>query len=247
MKINCLVIDDEPLARDGLANYIHDIDFLVLKGLCESALEANRTLDQERIDLIFLDVQMPRLNGIDFLKSLKHPPLAILTTAYPQYALDGFQLEVLDYLLKPIMFDRFYQSANRAKSYLAMKQPPAHEPPSGGSESTANQYFFVKTDKKYEKIKVKDILFVESMQNYVVISTPEGKYTTLLTLRSVEEELPESAFLRIHKSYLIAINKVHAIEGNQVLVGESWLPVSRNYRQTVMDQLLNANVLKKNR
>ena len=248
MKINCLIIDDEPLARDGLANYVKDIDFLNIAGLCESAMEADHMLNQCPIDLMFLDVQMSRLNGIDFLKSLKHPPLVILTTAYPQYALDGFQLDVLDYLLKPITFDRFYQAANRARSYFSMQQASgAHQHPVAQQASFTMDSFFVKVEKKLERIMIEDIFFVESMQNYVIIHTIKGKHTTLLTLRNIEEKLPKELFLRIHKSYLVALSKVSAIEGNQVLSGKEWLPISRNYKQDFMDKILDTHsVLKKN-
>ena len=248
MKIKCLIVDDEPLARDGLANYVKDVDFLSLEGLCESAMEADQALNSQSIDLLFLDIQMPRLNGIDFLKSLKNPPLVVLTTAYPQYALESFQLEVLDYLLKPITFERFYQTAGRARNRLFAKPPtsnthqPVAERPSPAPDTAS---FFVKVDKRLERIVVADILFVESMQNYVIIHTAEEKYTALLTLRSVEETLANSLFVRIHKSYLVALNKINSIDGNQALLGQSWLPISRNYKQDLMNKILEFNDLLK--
>ena len=249
MKINCLVIDDEPLAREGLAGYVNDLDFLHLVGECESPLEAGTLMDTQDVDLIFLDVQMPKLNGIDFLKTLRHPPLVILTTAYPQYALEGYQLDVLDYLLKPITFDRFYQAAGKAKAQWQLQQqartsavPPASEsalPPG------TDDYFFIKVEHKYERIAVQDIRWVEAMQNYVVIHTTQDKYMTLVTLKSVEERLPAERFIRPHKSYLVAQDKITSVEGNQIFVGQQVIPISRHYREAVIETLINRKLLKR--
>ena len=248
MKINCLVIDDEPLAREGLATYVGDLDFLHLVGTCESPLEAGPLLDQYSIDLIFLDVQMPKLNGIDFLKTLRHPPLVILTTAYPQYALEGYQLDVLHYLLKPITFDRFYQAAHKAKAQWELQQRARTASSTTLSEpllTTAEDHFFVKVEHKYERIAVRDIHYVEAMQNYVVICTEKDKYMTLVTLKSVEERLPEGEFVRTHKSYLVAKDKITSVEGNQIFIGARIIPISRHYREEVIEVLISRNVLKR--
>ncbi len=249
MKINCLVIDDEPLAREGLAGYVADLDFLHLMGQCESPLEAGTLLDTQKVDLIFLDVQMPKLNGIDFLKTLRHPPLVILTTAYPQYALEGYQLDVLDYLLKPITFDRFYQAANKAKTQWQLQQqarPSAAPPPNdSASPPVADDHFFIKVEHKYERIAVRDIRWVEAMQNYVVIHTEQEKYMTLVTLKSVEERLPTERFIRPHKSYLVAQDKITSVEGNQIFVGQQVIPISRHYREAVIETLINRKLLKR--
>ncbi|MGB3851927.1 MAG: LytTR family DNA-binding domain-containing protein [Tunicatimonas sp.] len=249
MKINCLVIDDEPLAREGLAGYVADLDFLHLVGQCESPLEAGTLLDTQEVDLIFLDVQMPKLNGIDFLKTLRHPPLVILTTAYPQYALEGYQLDVLDYLLKPITFDRFYQAANKAKAQWQLQQQartaaaaPTSDP---NLPKATDDHFFVKVEHKYERIAVRDIRWVEAMQNYVVIHTIQDKYMTLVTLKSVEERLPAERFIRPHKSYLVAQDKITAVEGNQIFVGKQVIPISRHYREAVIETLINQKLLKR--
>ncbi len=249
MKINCLVIDDEPLAREGLANYVADLDFLHLVGTCESPLDAGEILDTQSVDLIFLDVQMPKLNGIDFLKTLRHPPLVILTTAYPQYALEGYQLDVLDYLLKPITFDRFYQSAQKAKAQWQLqqqaKQTPTTSSPAATSPFADEDYFFIKVEHKYERIAVRDIRYVEAMQNYVLIYTEQEKYMTLVTLKSVEERLPAEQFLRTHKSYLIAKDKIDSVEGNQIFVGQQIVPISRHYRESVIEALIGSNLLRR--
>lgn len=244
MKINCLVIDDEPLAREGLAGYVTDLDFLHLVGTCESPLEAEGLLDAQSVDLIFLDVQMPKLNGIDFLKTLRHPPLVILTTAYPQYALEGYQLDVVDYLLKPITFDRFYQSAQKAKAHWQLHQQ-AKQTSATANLSAAEDYFFIKVEHKYERIAVRDIRYVEAMQNYVLIYTRQEKYMTLVTLKSVEERLPTERFLRTHKSYLVAKDKIDSVEGNQIFVGEQVIPISRHYREGVIEALIGSNLLRR--
>lgn len=249
MKINCLVIDDEPLAREGLSGYVADLDFLHLVGQCESPLEAGTLLDAQKVDLIFLDVQMPKLNGIDFLKTLRHPPLVILTTAYPQYALEGYQLDVLDYLLKPITFDRFYQAANKAKAQWQLQQQArASEIPSSNNSApppATDDYFFIKVEHKYERIAVRDVRWVEAMQNYVVIHTTQGKYMTLVTLKSVEERLPTERFIRPHKSYLVAKDKITSVEGNQIFIGQQVIPISRHYREAVIETLINQKLLKR--
>ena len=248
-KINCLVIDDEPLAREGLAGYVGDLDFLHLVGECESPLEAGRLLDDHEVDLIFLDVQMPKLNGIDFLKTLRHPPLVILTTAYPQYALEGYQLDVLDYLLKPITFDRFYRAAHKAKGQWELQQRAQHTAPvaapAPAPAASEDDYFFIKVEHKYEKIAIRDISYVEGMQNYVMIHTAQDKYMTLLTLKSVEERLPSDRFIRTHKSYLVAKDKITSVEGNQIFIQKQVIPISRHYREGVMEELIHRNILKR--
>ena len=174
--MNCVIIDDEPLAREGLASYVREVDFLNLTGTCENPLELIKLLDHQAIDLIFLDIQMPKMNGIDFLKIMQKPPMVIITTAYPSYALESFQLNVLDYLLKPITFDRFFKSANKAKDYYRLLN---NWPQPGAPKTEADEgYFFIKCGNKYEKIYFDEILYVEGMQNYVTIFTAKGKYIT---------------------------------------------------------------------
>ena len=247
MKINCLVIDDEPLAREGLAGYVDDLDFLHLVGTSESPLEAGTLLNEQTVDLIFLDVQMPKLNGIDFLKTLRQPPLVVLTTAYPQYALEGYQLDVLDYLLKPITFDRFYQAANKAKAQWQLQQRAQQTTtrPPAVPEASDDDHFFIKVEHKYERIAVRDVLYVEAMQNYVLIYTEQDKYMTLVTLKSVAERLPDDRFVRTHKSYLVAKDKVTSVEGNQIFINERIIPISRHYREAVMEALIGGNLLRR--
>jgi two-component system LytT family response regulator len=243
--INCVIVDDEPLAREGLADYVKEVDFLQLAATCENPLEVIHVMDQHQIDLIFLDIQMPKMNGIDFLRSVQNSPMVIITTAYPSYALEGFQLNVMDYLLKPITFDRFFKSANKARDYhrLLARSVAAD---SQKSEPKAD-YFFIKCGSKYEKIFFEDILFVEGMQNYVTIYTRKGKYITLLKLKNLEQNLDSRSFIRVHKSYMVSVSKIEGIEGNEIFIQSHLIPISRNYREQVIEQVVSSKLLDKNR
>ena len=234
--INCAIIDDEPLAREGMADYIREVDFLHLVSTCENPVELMNLLDRHRIDLVFLDIQMPKMNGIDFLRIVQKPPMVIITTAYPTYALEGFQLNVLDYLLKPITFDRFFQSAHKARDYhqLITRTTTADIP----KADTEPDYFFIKCGSKYEKIHFADILYVQGTQNYVTLYTNKGKYLTLLYLKNLEENLDPRLFIRVHKSYIVSIDKIEAIEGNEIFIQSHRVPMSRNYRDQVMEQVV---------
>ncbi len=235
--MNCVIIDDEPLAREGLGNYVREIDFLHLAGTCENPLELTNLLDEEAVDLIFLDIQMPKMNGIDFLKITQNPPLVIITTAYPNYALEGFQLNVLDYLLKPITFDRFFKSVKKAQDYHRLLYPATSD-----SAQTETNYFFIKCGNKYEKIFLEDILFIEGMQNYVTIFTEKGRYTTLLNLRDLEQKLSTPGFIRVHKSYVVSVKKIKGIEGNEIFIDAHRIPISRTYREQVIREVVKNNL-----
>jgi two-component system LytT family response regulator len=235
--INCVIVDDEPLAREGIGSYVREIDFLHLAASCENPVELMNVLGDSHVDLIFLDIQMPKMNGIDFLKMVQNPPMVILTTAYPSYALEGFQLNVLDYLLKPITFDRFFKAANKARDYqrLLTSSSGAEMQGSGGDAD----YFFIKSGSKYEKIQLNDILYIQGMQNYVTIHTTKGKYLTLLYLKNLETSLDSKLFIRVHKSYIVSVNKIDGIEGNEIFMQSNRIPMSRNYREQVIGQVVN--------
>lgn len=241
--LKCLVIDDEPLARNGIADYVRDIDFLILAGTCETPLDAVSLMEKENIDLLFLDIQMPKINGLDFLKSLPDPPLVIITTAYPSFALEGFQLDVLDYLVKPITFQRLFKAANKAKVQFNLLQQAA--PTATANPDAGQDYFFVKQENKFEKIRLEELFFVESMQNYIQLHTSRGKITTLLTLKNIHQELPSSNFMQVHKSYIVAIDKIDSVEGNQLVIGEHKIPISRSKREEVMEKIVNHKLLRK--
>lgn len=240
MILRCLIIDDEPLARTGLKEYIQDVAFLQLAGEYDNPMKAIDTLMQQKIDLVFLDIQMPRMTGLEFLKTLQHPPMVIFTTAYPQYAVEGFELNAIDYLLKPFSFERFWKAVLKVKTLCETTSQP---PPSGSIAEP--DYFFIKSDNKLIKIKYDEILFVEALQNYVAVHTTDKKYITYLTFRSVEEYLPAGRFVRTHKSFIVAAARVESIEGNDIRIGQHHIPISRTERESVLQQLLQNRLLKR--
>ena len=240
--IHTIIIDDEPLARKGLQEYIADIDFLHFAGAFDHPLKATDILSSGAVQLLFLDIQMPKISGIEFFKTPRQAPPVIFTTAYPQYALDGFDLNALDYLVKPISFERFLKAAMKAKEYYEVRQKNAVEK---GGEEQKETYFFIKADNKLVKLFIADILFVEALQNYVAIHTKEKKYITYLTFKSIEEYLPESQFIRTHKSYIVAAGKIDSIEGNDMRIGTHHIPLSRTNREEVLEKLLKGRFLKR--
>ncbi|HMK18778.1 MAG TPA: LytTR family DNA-binding domain-containing protein [Chitinophagaceae bacterium] len=240
--INCVIIDDEPLARKGLREYISDVDFLNLAGEYDNALKATEMISRGEVQLLFLDIQMPKITGLDFMKTLQKPVPVIFTTAFPQYALDGFDLNALDYLVKPISFDRFLKAALKAKEYYEVRQKnDADKTP----VAEVGDYFFIKADNKLVKVLFSDILFIEALQNYVVIHTQEKKLITYLTFKSVEEYLPSSQFIKVHKSFIVSATKIDSIEGNDIRIGQHYIPISRNLKDEVMRKLLKGKFLKR--
>ncbi len=242
MKINCIIIDDEPLARKGLKEYIGEVDFLNLTGEFEHPLKATSLLSDGSVQLTFLDIQMPKITGIEFFKTLQNAPPVIFTTAYPQYALDGFDLNALDYLVKPIAFERFLKAVLKAKEYYEVRQ--SNSLPVTGA-NTSQEYFFIKADSKLVKVFYDDILFVEALQNYVNIYTRETKHITYLTLLSVEAYLPTDLFIKTHKSYIISVPKVDSIDGNEIIIGKHKIPISRNLKEEVTKKLIGNRFLKR--
>ena len=240
--INTIIVDDEPLAQDVLETYIEKLPDLNLVKKCSNALEANEALKTNEIDLMFLDIQMPQLTGIDFLKTLSNPPLVIFTTAYPNYAIEGFELNALDYLLKPISLDRFMKSVNKAVEQIELQRRNT-----GASiESIGEEYIFVKADKKLVKINYSDILYIEGLKDYVIIRMDKQRVITLQTMKSLEDKLPKGMFKRIHRSYIVNLSKINAIVGNMVEVMEKGqqkhLPIGKNYREELL-QIINKNRL----
>jgi len=237
--MTCIIIDDEPLARKGLKEYIREVEFLELAGDFDNPVKASDILLSKQIDLIFIDIQMPKITGLEFIKTLLHPPQFIFTTAYPQYALEGFELNAVDYLLKPFSFERFLKAVNKAKLHVENgKRNPA--------DAKKSDHFFIKTDSKLVKIKYDDILFVEALQNYVCIFTSEKKYITYLTFKAIEENLSQDQFLKIHKSFIVSIPKIESIEGNEIRIGNHSLPISRASKDEVMEKILHNRYLKRN-
>jgi len=239
MKIRCIVVDDEPIARKGIEKYVKQVDFLDLVATCSSALELNNMLSKSKVDLVFLDIQMPGVTGLDYLRSLKDPPLVIITTAFRQYAVEGYELNLIDYLLKPITNVRFLKAVNKAKDYFALLHVT--------DPDQDKNYFFIKCDKKLEKISTTDITYIESMQNYIVVHSNGKKHTTLLTLKKIKEFLPDSSFIQVHNSYIVSIAKIDSIEANLVVIGDHKIPISRKLKEHVLTQVVNARLLKNKR
>ncbi|MBL0741959.1 LytR/AlgR family response regulator transcription factor [Chryseolinea lacunae] len=239
--LKCVIIDDEPLARECIANYVKEVNFLQLVGTGTNPMDLTRIADEQPVDLVFLDIETPVINGIEFLKMTPNPPIVIITTAYPSYALEGFQLDVLDYLVKPITFNRFFKAINKAKDYHQL----LHNATGSTPKADAIDYFFIKCDYKYEKIYFDDILYIQAMQNYITIHTQKGKYITLLYLKSIEEKLDASAFIRVHKSYIVSIPKIEAIENNDIVIQTHRIPISRNYQTEVLSKVVNDRLWKK--
>src|SRR6201998_671474 len=229
--IKCLIVDDEPLALHVLEDYISKIAFLQLVKATTNPIEALQLVQDKAVDLVFLDVQMPELTGIQFLRIANGKAKVILTTAYSQYALEGYELDVIDYLLKPIAFDRFFKSAQKAQAIIQ---------PSGKTETkqenTAPQsdflsdFIFVKTEHKIQKVYLNDILFIEGLKDYISIFTPSERIITLQNMKKMEDALPEKHFIRVHKSYIVSINKIDSIERSRIFIGDKVIPVGDTYR-----------------
>jgi DNA-binding LytR/AlgR family response regulator len=227
-KISCIITDDEPFARKGLQGYVEKIDFLDLKGNCEDALQLSNMLQQQPVDLLFLDIQMPHITGVEFLRALRNPPKVIFTTAFEHYAIQGFELDVMDYLLKPISYDRFLKAAWKARDYFALREQTTNSVP----------YLFVKSNGRLEKIIFNDILFIEGMENYIAIYLENKKIITHSTIKSLLEKLPAKQFIQSHKSYVVAIDKINSIEGNTLHVQSYQVPVSKYLRDEVLGQIV---------
>ncbi|WP_282087208.1 LytR/AlgR family response regulator transcription factor [Aquimarina algiphila] len=220
-QLNCLIIDDEPIAREGIKEYCNEISFLNVVALCKNVLQANHYLENNEIDIIFLDINMPILSGIDWLKGLKKSPSIIMTTAYKEYALQSFTYNVLDYLVKPISFKRFLQAVNKVNSYY-------------GSSDEKN-ILFLKSERQLKKINIKDILFAEAMQNYIKVVTPKETIITHISLKSFKDQLPEDNFIQTHKSYIVSKYKVDKIVENQIIIGDYEIPISVRLRKMVLN------------
>ena len=230
--IRCVVIEDEPLAQNVLKKYIEDSPALQLVALLNNAVEAQNILLQQDVELIFLDINLPKLSGISFLKSLPRPPLIIFTTAYPEYAVEGFELNAVDYLLKPFSFERFLKAVNKTVEKLNQKEIP---------EQSAQPFIFMKADKKLHKINLDDILYIEAAGDYVKVITENGQLIVNDTLKNLEKELTTSQFIRVHKSFIISKNKIKFFEGNYVKVGKAEIPIGNSYKEEIAALLKEKN------
>ena len=235
-KLSCYIIDDEPLAQEILEAYIAKVSFLELKGSFASPLKAAGSFEEDKPDLLFLDINMPDLDGLSFIPMLNPKPMIILTTAYDQYALKAFELEVKDYLLKPISFERFYKGVLRLYQEQRLRLQPEVKEPSPPPKSE-QEYIFLKVGNRIQKVATRDILFVEGMRDYLRIHTKDEKIMTLLSFAKLEELLSEPDFARVHRSFLVAINKIDHIEKNRIRIADHFIPISDSYTESFQKKL----------
>ncbi|MCX6244512.1 MAG: LytTR family DNA-binding domain-containing protein [Bacteroidetes bacterium] len=228
MKMKCLIIDDEPLAQRVIEKYAEEIPSLDLAGKCNNALDALEILEEQRIDLVFLDINMPKLSGLEFLRSLKHPPMVIITTAYAEFAIQGYELNVVDFLMKPFSMERFLKAVQKAEKLIhpqsrqAMKRSPSAE--------EEDQFIFVKSSKKTYRISLNDILYIEALGDYVKIYTSDRMIVSYQSMKNLEAILSPKQFPRIHKSFIVSLARIDMIEGNQVKLKDRYIPIGTNFK-----------------
>jgi DNA-binding LytR/AlgR family response regulator len=239
MKLKCIVVDDEPVARKILAEFIEEIDYLELVGEAENPLKAMSLLGDNDIDIIFLDINMPNINGIDFLKSSKINANIIMTTAYPEYAVEAYGLDVLDYLVKPVAFERFFKACNKAKEITGLKKTAETRP------DKTDDHFFIKCDSQIEKVFYNDLIYAEAMLNYVMLNTQSKKMMVYVTIKNLEEQLPSSLFIKVHKSFIVNIGKIQSIEGNMLNIGNERITISQSLREKVIAEIVKGKMIKR--
>lgn len=239
MKLKCLIIDDEPIARKLLQEYIEETDFLELVGTAVNPLKATGLINSLNADLIFLDINMPKMSGMEFLRSVPNLPMVIMTTAYGQYALDGFELAVVDYLVKPFSLERFLKATQKALEIKTLKEnktAPAYSGP---------EYFYVKCEGKIEKVECDELIYVEAMANYVILHTTTGKLVVYLTIKGILKKLPTDKFMQVHKSYIVNQKKINTIEGNMLHLGNHKIAMGLSFTEEVMARVLKDRFIKR--
>ena len=235
MNLNCLITDDEPIALEIMEDFVGQVPGLVLAGKCKNAMETMASLREQNIDVLFLDIQMPGINGIDFIRSVKKPPALILTTAFPQYAMEGYDLDVVDYLLKPISLDRFLNACDKLFNRNIISETNNKDL----SDNTSSRYFFIKSNLDYVKVLYADVLYIEGLENYVRIYCENQTITTLGTMKHMEDILPAQNFMRIHRSYIVNLEKVSGIYNFLFRIGTKEFNIGKSYRKAVLDTLKN--------
>ena len=239
MKLKCIIIDDEPIARKVLQEFIEEIEFLTLTGQAENPLKAMSLLNEHEVDIIFLDINMPKISGIDFLKSSKFISSIIITTAYPVYAVEAYGLDVLDYLVKPISFERFLKACNKVKEIKGQKSVNPVQP------NNNDNHFFIKCENQIEKVFYDDLLYAEAMMNYVMLYTSSKKMMVYITIKGLEEQLPADMFIKVHKSFIVNISKINSIEGNIINIGTEKITISQNLREKVINEIVRDKMIKR--
>jgi len=235
MKIRCLLVDDEPLAIQLIQNHIDQLDTFEVVGTCSNAIKALEILRTVPVDLMFLDIKMPQITGIDFLKALKNPPAVIITTAYREYAIEGYDLDLIDYLLKPITFDRFFKAVDR---YLRLRSPIVKS--EALSPVTTQQFIYIKARGKFHNLNKEEVLYIESLKDYIVIHCTDKKITAKYKIGDLETELQDKAFLRIHRSFIVNLKKITAFTAYDIEIGTKELPIGASYKEYVFKKLQHA-------
>ena len=233
MKIKCVIIDDESLAIEVIESHLKNFDHVEISGTFNNPLKAYSLLEQEKIDIVFLDINMPQMSGFTFIENLNHKPLIVITTAYREYAVKSFELNVLDYLVKPIPFTRFLKTMNKVYQQVYLNNV------SNESNLQQEPHIFLKVNKKLIKVNLGDILYIESLKDYVKVITTMGDYVVHKSLTAISEELPQSNFIRIHRSFTISINKITALEGNTIEISNKKIPIGRNYLKQTKERIFN--------
>lgn len=235
MKINCFIIDDEPMARQGLKEYINEVSTLNLIGESSNPVEALSELNELPIDLLFLDINMPKMNGLDFLRIKKTNFSTIITSAYDNYALEGYELNVCDYLLKPFSFERFIKAVTKVEDNKKYLRPT----------ELSEEFFFIKSDGKYMKLYHDDILYIEAFENYVTVYTTDKKILSYLTFGQMEDYLPKAKFIKVHRSYIVSIKKVESVGKEEVKIGSKTIPLAKSMKEFVFKELIEKNIIKR--
>lgn len=240
--MTCIIVDDEPLARQGMELNIANVSTLQLLGSFSNALAASDFLRKEKIDLMFLDINMPELSGLDFLKSLREAPMVVFTTAYPQYALESYELEAIDYLVKPIRIERFLKAVNKAENYLKLLQQDGNN---SQVEKIEDDYVFIKADRKYFKIYFKDILYIEGLKDYVVIYTSDNKIITSMNVKTIAAQLPGAIFARVSKSYIVNTLHISSFDNELIYINNNEIPLGQSFKDDFIKQHIDGKIVKR--
>ncbi len=259
--MKCIIVDDEPLAREGMKLNVQELPSLELIGSFENAMQANDFLSKNEVDLMFLDIQMPEVTGLDFLKTLnlKKPPFVILTTAYPQFALEGYALDVIDYLVKPISMDRFIKAVNKVDYYYKLREqasnetpaatsnpaPKTEESPVGSDNADIEDFIFIRADRKYMKVFFHEINYVEGLKDYVIVHTDNQKIVTAMNIKTIEGQLPSNLFIRVSKSYIINMQHIKAVDNNFVTIKDKEVPIGKAFKDNFLNNIVNKRLLKR--
>lgn len=241
MKIQCIIVDDEPLALEILEAYIEKIPYLELAGKFSSGIDALQFLKEHQVDLMLLDIQMPDLTGIQLMKVLEHPPLVIFTTAYDNYAIKSYELDAVDYLLKPIELDRFLKAVEKVWKRIEQRNTKPNIIIENNNNTNKESSIFIKTEYRIQRVEKSDILYIEGMKNYLRVVTRAEKYMTLMNFKNIQQLLPESQFVRVHKSFIIAIDKIDSIERGRIRIGNQHIPIGDTYRKEFEQIISNLN------